>query len=81
MVCIVNAQAYRIMKITCVRRLFSGDNPVNILSIFAAFHIGSTGYDIGKVLGMIGIIGARLFEQNFSRHSPKITEIIREVSK
>ena len=45
----------------------------------AAFNIGTAGFDIGTVMSMMGIEGASSFEQNFSRHSYKISAMIRDV--
>ena len=47
--------------------------------ILAAFNIGSAGYDVGKLMSMMGIQGVNSFECNFSRHSPKISAVIRDV--
>ena len=56
------------------------DEPINVRSIFAAFHIGTAGLDIGKALGMIGVMDASSFERNFTRYSHKISKSIREVA-
>ena len=33
------------------------ENPINVSSIFTAFHIRIAGHDIGKALGMMGVMG------------------------
>ena len=55
------------------------DADINVRCILAAFHIRSAGYDVGKFMSMMGIQGANSFERNFSRHSPKISAVIRDV--
>ena len=55
------------------------ESEINVRGILATFHIGSVGYDVGKLMSMMGIEGANSFERNFSRHSPKISAVIRDV--
>ena len=55
------------------------DLEINVRGILSAFHIGIAGYDVDKVMSMMGIEGASSFERNFSRHSHKILAVIRDI--
>ena len=56
-------------------------NPLDVLSIFAVFYLGTTGHDISKALGMMGVTEASFFSKIPHDILPKVTKIIREVSK
>ena len=57
------------------------DSEINVRGILGAFHIGTAGYDVGKLMSMMGVQGANSFERNFTRHSPKISAVTRDVCR
>ena len=66
------------LKLTPDRTNF-GECEVNIRAVLSAFYIGTGGGDVSKVLGMLGVGGSLSFERNFTKYSPKISKIVREV--
>ena len=55
------------------------DYEINLRDMMAAFYCGTSGADIAKALSFLGIPGGKLWEQAFTRHSPKMCEIISSV--
>ena len=55
------------------------ESEINVRGILAVFHISAAGYDVDKLMSMMGIEGANSFERNFSRHSPKTSAVIRDI--
>ena len=52
------------------------DYEVNIWAMIAAFYIGTGGFDIGEVVGMVGLPGGKGWERQYHRHSPFLNEIV-----
>ena len=55
------------------------DYEINLRAMMAAFYCGTGGADIAKALSFIGIPSGKSWEQAFTRHSPKMCEIISSV--
>ena len=48
---------------------------VNVWAMMAAFYIGTGGFDIGEVVGMVGLPGGKGWERQYHHHSPFLNEI------
>ena len=55
------------------------DYEINLRAMMAAFYCGTGGQDIAKALSFLGIPGGKSWEQAFTRHSPKMCDIISSV--
>ena len=55
------------------------DYEINLRAMMAAFYCGTGGQDISKALSFLGIPSGKSWEQAFTRHSPKMCDVISSV--